>query len=127
MARHGLPSMPLASVSCAVLPRVAFSVGYGYTAAALLAQGCAAHDNRAPQIGVQHRVEVRVGRLLERGEGEHARIVDEDVEPSERRDRCGTQCSTSATTAIFACIAHALPPAVAISATMRAAPSRSRT
>ena len=38
MARHGLPSMPLASVSCSVLPRVACSVGYGYTAAALLAR-----------------------------------------------------------------------------------------
>ena len=31
-ARHGLPGMPPASVSCAVLPRVACSVGYGYTA-----------------------------------------------------------------------------------------------
>ena len=32
-----------------------------------------------------------VGCLLERGEREHARIVDEDVERPERRDCFGTQ------------------------------------
>jgi hypothetical protein len=36
-------------------------------------------------------VELLVGRLLERGKGEHARIVDEDVERPERRDCLGKQ------------------------------------
>ena len=36
-------------------------------------------------------MELLVGRLLERGEREHARIVDEDVKRSERRDCFGKQ------------------------------------
>ena len=51
----------------------------------------AVRDDRAPQIGVQHLMELLVGRLLEQGEREHARIVDEDVQPSERRESFGTQ------------------------------------
>jgi hypothetical protein len=51
----------------------------------------AARDSRAPQIAVKHLLELLVGRLLERGEGEHPGIVYEDVEPSERRDRFGKQ------------------------------------
>ena len=88
-------------------------------------QGCAARDNRARQIGVQRRVEVRVGRLLERGEGEHARIVDEDVEPSERRDRFGTPMLHLGDHGDIRLNRASVAAAVAISATMRAAPSRS--
>jgi hypothetical protein len=51
----------------------------------------AARDNRAPQIGVEDLVELVVGRLLEQGEREHARIVDDDVERPERCDCFGTQ------------------------------------
>ncbi len=53
--------------------------------------GFAARDNRAPQIGVKNLVELLVGRLLEHGERKHARIVDEDVERSERLDCFGKQ------------------------------------
>ena len=70
-------------------------------------------------------MELLVGRLLERGEREHARIVDEDVERPERRDCFGKQPLDLGANGDIRLNRERLAACGLISATTRSAPGRS--